>query len=129
MTANEDARVDLDAIEARYKELRRRSDLFPAFAMADLDALIAELRTLRASIGPDSERIRELEAENEASVARLQMAAEGRRVYAENAPDDLRRVLLTQAETLESAVRLLADKWVLRSFLPSRMWGRIEDVS
>jgi hypothetical protein len=66
MTANEDTRVDLDAIIEKYRgnwTACLTASQAMNMALNDLDAVIAELRS-RASIGPDSERIRELIADS-----------------------------------------------------------------
>jgi hypothetical protein len=120
MTANED--VSLDAIDldwvakiASDREALRdpivATQMAPAFAMT-IRALIAELRS-RASIGPDSERTRELEAENERNEAALMELSEASAALRAD-HTRLRHLLgpdkaAVDREDVESAIGLLGD--------------------
>jgi hypothetical protein len=53
----------------------------------------------------------------------LRMGAWGRRRYAEQAPESTRMVLLSEADTLDAAARVVdGDFRALRSWLPSWDW-------
>lgn len=56
-------------------------------------------------------------------VARLETCAAGRREYAENAPDEQRAVLLTEAAAFDSAAKIArGDLGPLYGLLPSWRW-------
>ncbi len=53
----------------------------------------------------------------------LRLAAKGRRMYMENAPDDQRDVLEIEAITLEKAVKVLEGNTAyMYGWLPTWMW-------
>ena len=56
-------------------------------------------------------------------VATLRLAAEGRRAYAEGAPDKTKAILLDEAATFDTATRIAeGDRRSLSAILPVRMW-------
>lgn len=50
---------------------------------------------------------------------RLRLAAAGRRVYAQGAPDDQRAILEIQAAAYETAAKILTNDTLLRLVIPS----------
>lgn len=61
--------------------------------------------------------------------ALLRIAAEGRRAYAADAPDDAKDILEQEAATLEAVCELVdGDMSMMRAWLPARMWDRLEDT-
>lgn len=76
-----------------------------SFTAGDVPDLIAEVERLRAAAN------------------RIRLAADGRREYAVNAPDDQANVLRLEASVLDSAARIAeGDMDALRAWLPSWRW-------
>ncbi|GAA3172697.1 hypothetical protein [Nonomuraea roseoviolacea] len=69
---------------------------------------------------------RQIERERIAKL--LRRVAAGRREYADGAPDDMRRVLLIEADDFESAARIAeGDMLAVCALLPSWRWTEAEE--
>lgn len=58
--------------------------------------------------------------------ARLRLAAEGKRTYAETAQGSDRHELMAQARAFDLAVDIATDPARLKDIIPSEMWDQIE---